>query len=54
MVYRVHDDRVERRAVRLGAAAGSEVEVVAGLSAGERVVVEGPRALEDGQRVDAH
>ena len=44
-------DRVERRAVSVGEARGDEVEVVAGLTAGERVVVEGPAELRDGTRV---
>ncbi len=49
LVLRV--DRVERRAVRLGAAVGNQIEVVSGLTAGERVVVEGPEDLADGDRV---
>jgi multidrug efflux pump subunit AcrA (membrane-fusion protein) len=44
-------DAVERRAVRLGGRRSSGVEVVAGLRAGERVVVEGPDDLSDGDRV---
>jgi RND family efflux transporter MFP subunit len=47
------DDRVERRAIRLGGRRGDRVEVVAGLSAGERVVVDGPPDLADGDRVTA-
>jgi RND family efflux transporter MFP subunit len=47
------DERVERRAIRLGGRRGDRVEVVAGLSAGERVVVEGPPGLADGDRVTA-
>jgi len=43
--------RVERRAVQLGAADGDQVEVAAGLTAGERVVVEGPASLADGEYV---
>ena len=48
-VYR--DGRVERRAVKLGAATGSDVEVLAGVSADERVVVTSDRPLADGLRV---
>jgi len=50
-VYVLHQDRVERRAVRLGATAGDAVVVLSGLSAGEQVVVEGPAELADGDRV---
>ena len=42
---------VERRAVRLGASLGDYVEVLAGLREGERVVVESPATLEDGDPV---
>ena len=51
VVYVVRGDRVERRAVRFGAAVGDQVDVVSGLTAGERVVVEGPADLADGDRV---
>jgi len=45
------EDAVERRAIRLGGRRGDIVEVVAGLEAGERVVVDGPAELADGDRV---
>ena len=51
VVYVVRSDRVERRAVRLGTSVGNQVEVVSGLTAGERVVVDGPADLADGDRV---
>lgn len=51
VVYVVRQGHVERRAVRLGAAEGDPAEVLAGLSAGERVVVEGPADLADGDRI---
>ena len=51
VVYVVRQDRVERRPVRLGAADGNRVDVLAGLAAGEQVVVEGPPTLADGDRV---
>jgi RND family efflux transporter MFP subunit len=51
-VFVVRDGRAERRAVRLGAADGDQVEVLSGLQAGERVVVEGPADLTDGARVE--
>jgi RND family efflux transporter MFP subunit len=44
-------DRVERRAVTLGQAVGAEREVVAGLRAGERVVVAPAPTLKDGDAV---
>ena len=51
VVFVVQDDRLERRAVRLGAARGDTAVVVAGVAAGERVVVEGPADLKAGVRV---
>ena len=51
VVYVVRQDRVERRPVRLGAADGNRVDVLAGLAAGEQVVVEGPPTLAEGDRV---
>lgn len=51
IVFVILADRVERRAVKLGAADGDLVEIVAGLEAGERVVIEGPPDLADGDRV---
>jgi multidrug efflux pump subunit AcrA (membrane-fusion protein) len=51
VVFVLKDDRAERRAVRLGAVSGNELEVVSGLSAGERVIVEGPEELADGDPV---
>jgi RND family efflux transporter MFP subunit len=51
VVFVVKEDRVERRAVKVGAAQAEQVEVVSGLTAGERVVVEGPASLADGARV---
>jgi RND family efflux transporter MFP subunit len=51
VVWLVHDSRVERRAVTLGAARGDEVTIAAGLSSGDKVVVEGPDNLADGAKV---
>ena len=51
IVFVVVEDRVERRAVRVGDARGEQVEIVSGLAAGDRVVVEGPPELVDGSRV---
>ena len=51
VVFVVRDDRVERRAIRAGNENGDHVEVVSGITAGERVVIEGPATLKDGDRV---
>ena len=51
VLFVVRDDRVERRAVRVGAEDGGRVEIVSGISAGERIVVDGPATLADGARV---
>ena len=46
-------DTVERRAVTTGLEDGGDIEVLAGVAAGERVVIEGPAELADGDRVVA-
>jgi RND family efflux transporter MFP subunit len=51
VVFMFRDGAVERRAVSVGAARGNEVEILGGLSAGDRVVVAGPEDLHDGQKV---
>ena len=51
IVFVVRDDRVERRAVKIGLEQGDQVEVISGLNTGERVVVEGHATLADGSRV---
>jgi RND family efflux transporter MFP subunit len=51
IVFVVKDDRVERRAVSVGFENGDKVELVSGVSAGERVVVDGPATLKDGDKV---
>jgi|SRR4051812_35252575 len=51
IVFVVHEDRLERRAVTVGLEQGDHIEVVAGVSAGERVVVDGPETLKDGDKV---
>ena len=43
--------RAERRAVSVGIENGDKVELVSGVSAGERVVVDGPPTLKDGDKV---
>jgi RND family efflux transporter MFP subunit len=51
VVWIVRDGRAERRAVAVGAERGDQVTIAAGISGGERVVVDGPDDLVDGQRV---
>jgi RND family efflux transporter MFP subunit len=51
VVFVVREDRVERRAVALAGTAGEDVEVRAGLRAGERIVLDPPADLADGSRV---
>ena len=51
IVFVVRDARVERRAIRVGAASGEDVLVLSGVTAGESVVVGGPEDLADGDRV---
>ena len=54
-VYVYNDGRAERRAVKLGAATGSDIEVLAGVSGDERVIVQADKPLADGVRVqDTH
>ncbi|MDP9120736.1 MAG: efflux RND transporter periplasmic adaptor subunit, partial [Acidobacteriota bacterium] len=54
VVYVLRGDRVERRAVRVAPAPGEEAVVLAGLAAGEQVVIDGPQDLADGQKVTVH
>jgi membrane fusion protein, multidrug efflux system len=42
---------VERRAVSVGSTIGDSTEVLSGVSAGDRVVVDGPQTLKDGDKV---
>ena len=54
-VYVYNDGRAERRAVKLGAATGTDIEVLAGVSGDERVIVQADKPLTDGVRVrDTH
>lgn len=53
-VYVLHDDTLERRAIRTGARDRGDVEIVAGLNAGERVVISASGPLADGQTVEVN
>jgi len=50
-VWVVRDGRVERRAVTVGGTTGNETTIAAGVSGGDKVVVDGPENLVDGARV---
>lgn len=50
-VFVVRDDRLERRAVRVGSIRGGSAQVQAGLAAGETVVLSPGPDLQDGTRV---
>ena len=52
IVFLVKDNKTERRAVTLGGKRGSDAEVVAGVTAGDTLVVRGPDNLRDGQAVE--
>jgi RND family efflux transporter MFP subunit len=51
VVFVLNEDRVERRAIKAGLENGDQVEVLSGVRAGERVVVDGPPTLKDGDKV---
>ena len=51
-VFAVHDGKLDRRAVSLGRQLGSDVEVLAGVSTGDDLVVHGPESLRDGEKVE--
>jgi multidrug efflux pump subunit AcrA (membrane-fusion protein) len=52
IVFLVKNDHLERRAIGLGGTRGSDAEVLAGLDAGDTVVVKGPATLHDGEAVE--
>jgi len=52
VVWLVKDGKIERRAVTLGAEHGSDVEVMAGISAGDSLVIHGPEGLHEEQAVE--
>ena len=51
IVFLLNKDYAERRAVKTGKTVGNTVEILAGLTEGEQVVVSGPIDLRDGQKV---
>ena len=50
-VFVVKEDRVERRAISAGNENDDQVEVLSGVSAGERAVLEPPAAMKDGDKI---
>jgi RND family efflux transporter MFP subunit len=51
LVFVVRGGKLERRAVSLGTEHGNDVEVMAGISPGDMLVVKGAENLQDGQSV---
>jgi len=51
-VFAVREGKLERRAVNLGQPVGSDVEVFAGVTAGDQLVLRGPENMHDGQKVE--
>jgi RND family efflux transporter MFP subunit len=51
IVFLVKDNQLERRAVTVGTTRGSDAEIMAGLAAGDTVVVKGPTDLHDGEAI---
>lgn len=52
IVFLVKNDHLERRAVAIGNAQGTQTEILSGLVAGDAVVVKGPANMQDGQAVE--
>jgi RND family efflux transporter MFP subunit len=52
IVFVIKDNHVERHAVKVGENRGTQAVILAGLVAGDRVVVRGPADLKDGQAVE--
>jgi RND family efflux transporter MFP subunit len=50
-VFVVNNGSLQRQAVTVGPARGSDVEILAGIQPGAQVVVKGPEGLSDGQAV---
>jgi RND family efflux transporter MFP subunit len=50
-VFVLRGDAVERRAVKIGGTDGDRIEILAGLSGGDRVVISPPAELRDGAKV---
>jgi RND family efflux transporter MFP subunit len=53
-VFAVRDGKLDRRAVSLGRKIAGDVEVMAGVSPGDELVVRGPENLHNGMKVEIH
>ena len=51
VVFVVEDETVDRRAVSVGRSIGNDIEIIAGVTPGDRVVVSESNGLTDGQKV---
>ncbi|MFP5235053.1 MAG: efflux RND transporter periplasmic adaptor subunit [Acidobacteriota bacterium] len=51
IVFLLKGDHVERHAVKVGTSDGAQAQILAGLTAGDTVVVSGPSDLKDGETV---
>ncbi len=51
VVFVAAGDRVERRAVKTGGEDGGQVDVLSGLRPGERIVLDAPATMKDGDRI---
>ena len=51
VVFVVEDEIVDRRAVSVGRSTGTDIEIIAGVTPGDRVVVSESDGLSDGQKV---
>lgn len=52
IVFLVSGEHVERRAVKVGTTSGPQTQILAGLAAGDAIVVGGPSDLNDGETVE--
>ncbi|MGH9746416.1 MAG: efflux RND transporter periplasmic adaptor subunit [Candidatus Acidiferrales bacterium] len=52
IVFLIKDGHAERRAVTIGGTRGTDLEILAGIAAGDSVIVKGPANLRDGQAVE--
>ena len=51
VVFVIEDDTIDRRSVSVGRSVGTDIEIMAGVTPGDRVVVSGLEGLSDGQKV---
>ncbi len=51
IVFLVNGDHIERRAVKVGTNNGAQTQILAGLAAGDTVVIDGATNLKDGETV---